>query len=207
MVVDHPIAKSAKFFHAHSPGAERPRTIKRAIIGTFAVVGMLTIFVMPGKGAASGWIVQGCGDFNGDRKSDVFWQSATGQTRAWLMNGDRIDKETFYDLVQPTSGWTVQGFGDFNGDGKTDVFWYNSNTGETSAWLMNGDRVSQYTKYAVVEPSSGWTVQGFGDFNGDGKDDVFWYQTTGDASVWLMNGDHVDKNPRIDQIERHVFIN
>ena len=101
-VADHPIAKSAKFFHAHSPSAQRTCRIKRAVIGTFAVAGMLSIFGMPGKGATPGWVVQGCGDFNGD--------------------------------------------------GKTDVFWYNSNTGETSAWMMNGDRVSQNPKYLVVAP-------------------------------------------------------
>ena len=80
---------------------------------------------------------------------------------------------------------------DFNGDGKADAFWYNDQTGDTSAWLINGTSVN-YTNYANVSPSSGWRVMGYGDFNGDGKTDVFWYNTkTGDTSAWLIDGGSV----------------
>ncbi|MGH8655672.1 MAG: hypothetical protein ACREYE_27410 [Gammaproteobacteria bacterium] len=58
-------------------------------------------------------------------------------------------------IVSGSGEWFFRGFGDFNGDGKTDLFWHNSKTGDTSAWLMDGDRVSQYTSYDTVPSSSG----------------------------------------------------
>jgi hypothetical protein len=33
-----------------------------------------------------------------------------------------------------------------------------------------------------------WSIVGTGDFNGDGKGDIFWPNTNGDAAIWLMNG-------------------
>jgi hypothetical protein len=33
-----------------------------------------------------------------------------------------------------------------------------------------------------------WEVQSTGDFNGDGKDDIFWRHSTGNNAIWLMDG-------------------
>ncbi len=153
--------------------------------------------VYPSVLPAWGWKLKGFGDFNGDGKTDLFWYNViTGETSAWILNGDRVAQYTSYSIVPPGSGWDLKGFGDFNGDHKTDVFWYNVVTGSTSAWLMNGDRVSQYTSYGIVPPGSGWDLKGFGDFNGDGKTDLFWYNRIGGStSAWLMNGDRVAAYP------------
>ncbi len=119
-----------------------------------AFVGMLAILSMPAT--ASPKI-----DFNRDGKADLFWYNPnTGGTSAWLMDGDRVPRYVTYANVPFSSGWTLQGFGDFNGDGKTDLFWYNRKTGETSAWLMNGTKVLQFTTYDDVPPSSGWVMGG-----------------------------------------------
>jgi hypothetical protein len=139
----------------------------------------------------SGWALQGYGDFNGDGKSDILWQNSnTGEVRAWMMNGASVTSSITLGGSVPGSGWTLAGMGDFDGAGKTDLFWYNRQTGETSAWLMNGgNNLPTYASYSNVDPQSGWTVAGMGDFCGDGKTDVLWYnQKTGDVGAWMMNG-------------------
>jgi hypothetical protein len=36
---------------------------------------------------------------------------------------------------------------------------------------------------------SPWTIAGTGDFNGDGRSDILWYNpSTGEAVIWLLNG-------------------
>ena len=141
-------------------------------------------------------------DFNGDGKADVFWYNdKTGETSAWLIDGDSVISYVSYATVSPSTGWRIKGFGDFNGDGKTDIFWYNNETGETSAWLIDGGSVISSVSYSTVSPSTGWILQGFGDANGDGKTDIFWYnKNNGDVSAWLINGSNVTYPPRYGQV-------
>ena len=51
---------------------------------------------------------------------------------------------------------------------------------------MNGTSIS-----GIGNPGSvglDWTIQGVGDFNGDGKADILWRHTSGLVGIWLMNG-------------------
>jgi hypothetical protein len=139
------------------------------------------------------WKALGVGDFNGDNRTDVFWYNTrTGQTSAWLIDGGSVLEFTNYIKVPSNSGWSVKGFGDFNGDGRTDVFWHNTKTGATSAWLVNGGTVLEFTNYGVMNAAAGWKVKGYGDFNADGRSDVLWHNTkTGEVSAWLLDGSTV----------------
>jgi hypothetical protein len=38
--------------------------------------------------------------------------------------------------------FSIVGTGDFNRDGRADILWYNSSTGETQIWLMDGHKVA-----------------------------------------------------------------
>src|SRR5215471_6970336 len=72
---------------------------------------------------------------------------------------------------------------DFNGDGLADVLLRNLYTGEISAWLMNNAGAPQVVSYGTVPPSTGWTLIGAGDVNGDGCTDLLWVNSGSDPQT------------------------
>jgi hypothetical protein len=77
-------------------------------------------------------------------------------------------------------------FRDADGDGKADIVWRHSG-GALFIWLMDGRTLRGGT---YLDPISlDWEIQGVGDFNGDGHQDLFWrHRTTGSTYIWMMNG-------------------
>jgi hypothetical protein len=136
------------------------------------------------------WIV---GDFNGDGKSDVLHAVQDADyANVWLSNGDGTFNVRSFS---PWAGYAIPNgvwlTGDFNGDGKTDIFHAVQDTDYANVWLSNGDGTfnvrsfSPWAGYAI--PNGVWLT---GDFDGDGKTDVFHAVQDSDyANVWLSNGD------------------
>jgi acetyl esterase/lipase len=74
---------------------------------------------------------------------------------------------------------------DASGDGKSDLVFQNTDTGQISAWLMNGGVASSTA--GLVSPGN-WNVSHTADFNGDGKADILFRNNDGSVTLWLMNG-------------------
>ncbi|RXT36738.1 FG-GAP-like repeat-containing protein [Bradyrhizobium betae] len=147
--------------------------------------------------AAGGWQFTDVGDFNGDGKTDLlFVNPTTNGIAEWQLNGTQV-------VTSPQVGVAPSGFhfastGDFNGDGKTDLLLINDATHDVQMWQMNGTQVSSATTIGTINAAGGWHFAATGDFNGDGKTDLFFLNdTTHGAAVWLMNGSQITASPQI----------
>jgi subtilisin family serine protease len=87
-------------------------------------------------------------------------------------------------LVRPEGGR-----GDFNADGWSDIVWRNTSTGQLYAWFMSGTRQVSGSFFTPATVANVWQVQGIGDLDGDGDNDLLWHNTsTGQLYAWFMDG-------------------
>ena len=107
------------------------------------------------------------GDFDGDGKTDVFrtsggvWYISSGGQGQWK------------NINTSTHALSELEFADFNGDGRTDIF-----RAESKRWYVSYGGTSEWKPinrgyYIQIPPYTRTTGFAFGDFNGDGTDDVF----------------------------------
>jgi hypothetical protein len=134
-------------------------------------------------------------DFNGDGKADLFVKNVfTGELKAWLVNGVTVSSRPSFGTMLPITGNTTMVIKDANGDGRSDLYWYNVNTGNVSAWLINGSNVLLKVSYGALSPQLGWIPYGIADFNNDKKNDLVWYNKySGVVQRWFTNGSVVTK--------------
>jgi hypothetical protein len=126
-----------------------------------------------------GWQVT-IADLNGDRRDDAFVYNVTNGR--WFRCISQADGSFAYTNAGTWSpNWSIY-TADFNGDGRADLFLYNA-TGDANAgrWyrvLSNPDESVTYIEGDLVW-SNNWTITP-GDFDGDGRSDLFLYRPNGD---------------------------
>jgi len=135
------------------------------------------------------WQVAQVGDYNGDGRDDILWRNNDGRITDWLglANGGYFDNAGASSTFVPLS-WQIAGIGDINGDGRDDIIWRRDD-GAFTTWLSqpNGSFVSNDTNSWALVPTN-WKVEGTGDFNGDGADDIVWRRDDGAFTTWLSTG-------------------
>ena len=142
------------------------------------------------------WVLVAIADFNGDGHPDLLWHNRTsGALQAWYMNG--ITRIGFANLsaelnTPDSTGWFFHGAADFNGDGHPDILALNNDSGALRVWYMNGVTRTGSQDFAsdlTVPTNKGWGIAGIGDYNGDGKPDLlFWESFSGALQIWYLNG-------------------
>jgi hypothetical protein len=117
---------------------------------------------------------------NGDGRSDVFvYNASDGRWVRCISQPDDNFSYTNAGIWSP--GWTIYP-ADFNGDARADLFLYNAtadaNHGRTFRVLSNADESLTYLE-GEMRWSSDWTIIP-GDYDGDGRTDLFLYRASGD---------------------------
>ncbi len=83
-----------------------------------------------------------------------------------------------------------------NSDLRSDIALHDSTNNAAQVWYMNG-LVQSGGGATNIAPSAGWTAEGMGDFNGDGKADILWRDAGNVMRIWLMNGVTVVTNSAV----------
>ncbi|WP_062206177.1 FG-GAP-like repeat-containing protein [Demequina salsinemoris] len=139
------------------------------------------------------------GDFNGDGTDDVLWFTGTmrsgAKKRGWQLSRGRATGFAAFRMVKGSSVAPKNdnfAYGDFNGDGADDVLWFTGTTSSASrksGWQMSYGSRGGFGNYVQVKRTSyapGNKRFAYGDFDGDGADDVLWF--TGTSSTSTRNG-------------------
>jgi hypothetical protein len=136
------------------------------------------------------------GDADGSGTGDIFFHVPGGPVTAWYLNDLVEDPEVIHNTL--SSAWTLAGFGDFDGDCDDDILWRNSaSSSKVQIWTMEGGEVVDKTNISTNLASS-WAISGVGDFDGDGKADIFLEQDSGKKmKIWFMDGDSIDSSVNV----------
>jgi VCBS repeat protein len=129
-------------------------------------------------------------DVNRDGRLDLLWQhELDGRLAAWIMDGAREIAGVPLTPV-PDTTWKVVGTGDLDGDGWSDIVWQDVVDGRVAAWLMTGTFVKEASLLSIPQVADPrWRIGTVGDFNGDGRADLFWHdQSFGSTAIWVMDG-------------------
>jgi hypothetical protein len=144
--------------------------------------------------------IVGAGDMNGDRRSEIVWyNSSTGETQIWFMNGARLSQRQSVlgedgSVARIGPPFSIVGLGDFDRNSRSDIVWYNSSTGETQIWFMNGGQLVRRQSVlgedgTVAHVGPPFSIVATADMDSDGFCDIVWYNSfTGETQIWFMNG-------------------
>ena len=133
-----------------------------------------------GASAGLGWKAVSTADFSGN---------GDGRLALWTFTGTNYASTIVLRNGQSAgTGWRAFAAADFNFDRQTDIL-FQQDSGAIALWLMNGPNVvTSGGFFGTPILGSGWRVAGAGDFNEDGRMDIFFQNTDGRMMVWLMNG-------------------
>src|SRR5688572_12309258 len=104
---------------------------------------------------------------------------------------DRLDGGAGNDWLDGGEGEPVvfAGAGDLDGDGRSDILWRDLASGDNIAYRMQGTSVPRGPELLRSVEDGNWSIAAVADFDGDGKDDIFWRNYASfENYLWTMDG-------------------
>jgi len=141
-------------------------------------------------GPGSTLVFAGAGDLDGDGHGDLVWRdTTTGAVVVWYFGvGGRFEQALTVGTVSPAS-WQIVAIGDVNGDWIDDLIWFRASDGQVAIWRMARTGSFAGLFPGAVGPGSAWRIYRAGDYDGDGRVDLFWRNTAdGTNAVWFFAG-------------------
>lgn len=125
-------------------------------------------------------------DVDANGRSDFLWYHPGMQRIAyWSMDGNTILRHG----GQLSGGdYRVFALGDYSGDGRVDLIWRGPGD-DLQMWVSNG---TTFDWRPFVMYPGGWSLVGSHDVNGDGTDDLIWFNSVMQRiAFWLLNGNQI----------------
>ena len=145
------------------------------------------LFKMPGYPWKCDLVASG--DFNGDGKGDIVWDSGW----LWILYMDGTVPIGTHVIGMPEHYSLVGGAGDMDGDGHLDLVIHDRHTKHVYTWLLKGGSLVGVVPLHPDPIDGGWSIVGVGDMNDDTHPDVLW-RCGGDdpflrgrLALWTMN--------------------
>jgi hypothetical protein len=136
---------------------------------------------------AVGYFAAYVADFDGDGRTDIFWENAAGDRWLYRIGGTTV--ATVMEVIALRTampGWALAGVGDFNGDHQADLLWRNDT--EPTQHVIELRRQNTTLGSAYLGVASGYGANRLGDFDGDGKTDILWENGNGGRWIYAMDG-------------------
>lgn len=126
-------------------------------------------------------------DFDGNGRSDLFWQHADARRVIWR-GADYRDQLAVPSGTDPA--WVPAALADFDGNGYDDLLLYREGYGTLVFWPYGPGGSRPRTPPAI---KLDWRVVASGDFDGDGADDLVWRNGRTGQNVMWKRGDYYDQ--------------
>ena len=128
---------------------------------------------LPASNLGEGQSIIGMGDVNGDGCDDILINS-NGVLGAWdisgVINGTEATPVWSSFGINIGSEWDAFGCADFDGNGKADIVLWRDDDGYVGTYM--NCNVNDFRGIYPGASKDEWGLPGFGDYNGDGCDDV-----------------------------------
>jgi hypothetical protein len=127
------------------------------------------------------------GDFDGNSYADILWyRPGTSADMLWLFQGETVNVRSVV-----INGYYLPVVGDFSGDTRDDIFWYDPIAATSPVWRASATP-GVFDMTTLDNAARGLPLSGSpfipipGDYNGDRRQDIFWYRPGTDSDrMWL----------------------